>query len=116
MSHCHGNTNCRPPLEVAKADARPVALLVKAPLDIVTHVLQDGHIHVTHLLPPVRTGLDVALLYTINTMYMYSMYVQHTTGRFASRQSLCASNTRKSCPTPCESRLLQAYPVPCNLR
>ena len=50
------------PLEVAKANAWAMALLIKATLDVVTHVLQYGHVHMTHLLPPLCTGLDVALL------------------------------------------------------
>lgn len=51
-----------PPFQVAKPNPLAVALLIKPALDVAAHVVQNAHIHLTHLLPPLSTGLDIALL------------------------------------------------------
>eukprot|EP00878_Enallax_costatus_P037817 GHUV01042842.1.p1 GENE.GHUV01042842.1~~GHUV01042842.1.p1 ORF type:complete len:170 (+),score=32.99 GHUV01042842.1:148-657(+) len=50
------------PLQVAEADVWSMLFLIKAPFDVGAHVLKDAYINITHLLPPLSTCLDVALL------------------------------------------------------
>jgi len=59
-------------------------LLIKAALDVVTHVLQYGDIHLTHLLPPVCTGLDVALLHQQASMKSVQQTSWHVAATFQS--------------------------------
>jgi hypothetical protein len=55
-------TTVRPPFEVAETNAWTVALFIKAALDAAAHVVQDGLVNLTQLLPPLRAALDVAVL------------------------------------------------------
>lgn len=60
--------------EIAKANTWTMPFFIKATLDVVAHMIQDGNINRAHLLSPFSTGLDVALLQgTASVFYSVNM-------------------------------------------
>lgn len=61
--HAMQCTTRNAPVEVAKAHARPVALLVKAAADVAAQVAQHRRVHRAHLGAPLGAAHDAALLH-----------------------------------------------------